>query len=914
MYGRLVRTYQSVLWRHIPTIPPSTYHSSIPSMLLASSVEARRYKSWFKPISKFKRSKKTNLETSDNKPVIIEEEPDEDFKDPRLRDIRHSLKSTDIPDGLRQKILTDKMTWLIEEYEFSSQLLPLINNVFMELYKLNKYTIIDRNGGNDIMSEDAITELLKKSFTTLLNEPEVGALPEYLLVLIQFSLTNDFPLNDSMLVNITLLASRLNYNNLNLKDTLLLLVKSNKITSHTFINELIDTLYLQGKLKFQVFEVLADLNSTLSGNSPIKLNDNYYTSLINYIESLYKDKSPKTHEYKNLESSIFRVQHCALKLIDQCDLKELKMETIFNLLKLASDLQAANHHYDSSRVVNKLLDHLNSFDPKSVSDFFLRQEFASEALLDTFVSLIVHNNYKVLLDELMTSIQNKPMFYLKERLIQSKLYFTEETSEDALSKHAIDTISAEISNSTENLDITALYLKVLQIFVEAGRVSPNGIFTNEITKFFKDQGMEVPLLAYKMRMDKAISYSNQQQAFEIFNDSGINLVQWSTQHESNPQALKTLNDFIILSSEKIEDIGELFNLFIVIKQQMVNDTANVFALTALSKRMLAEECVGDCIELLKRELPSIDRDSTLKLPTNEEFGFAYRQLFDTLHEFVINYTNEETYETNWVLYGELHKYFYVPFDSYLPAMKFFCHHDRLNAALIIFRQIKRLYESHGNHNYLPPLKEMYVHLFRAFGDGLYEEGVEEIHEYLKMDVSLPRQDIELVNSVLNAYSNLQDVAKARDIFLSLSPLQQIKGIEGANEETVQIMLKTYTYADINYVRSFWNNLSSMGILPNYDIFKQYLIAHVYHGLPEDAIELTKEMDDYGLEVKEDTLVSMYNLCLSSDNQDKIEQWAQKEYLNEWNNIVSKNLLNRSDDYVPENNILVEGNKSLSKKT
>ncbi|EGV60754.1 hypothetical protein CANTEDRAFT_116822, partial [Yamadazyma tenuis ATCC 10573] len=200
---------------------------------------------------------------------------------------------------------------------------------------------------------------------------------------------------------------------------------------------------------------------------------------------------------------------------------------------------------------------------------------------------------------------------------------------------------------------------------------------------------------------------------------------------------------------------------------------------------------------------------------------------------------------------------------------------------------------------------MYVYLFEEFGDKLYQEGVEEIHEYLKTDVSLPRQDLELQNSLLQAYSNLQEVGKTRDLFLAMNPMKKIEGKSTINEETVQIMLKTFTYSNLNHVKLFWNNLSRFGILPNDAIFRQYLIAYVYHGFPEEATSLTEEMDDYGLEVTEDTVVSLYNFCLSSEDQDKIEEWAHAHYKELWQSAVDKKLLTRSNNYLPESSLLLE---------
>lgn len=944
MYGRILRRYAPsvprILGIQSDGINIATRYQLAP-ISRPGKLSFKRYKSWFQSLGKVKNSRKakeSELRTLDNKTVIIEDEDPnqvateqlDQLKDPVLWDINHILKTTDMPDRLRQKILTEKLTKLVQDYEFNNPVMFLVNGVFMELYKLNKYVVITmKNGkidntGQSVLNQNQLMQLLDKSLTLLMNndQPEsllTSSLPEYLSVLIQFVLSNDMPINDSILVRITLFSSKLNNNNFNLADTLLLLIKSKKITSEAFINELIETLSFQGKLNFQSFETIGQFNSTISPSNSLKLNDKFYLALIDYIKQLLENNIPKTHEYENLELNMFRIQKCALELVDQCPVEQLEIGTLLQLANLVGELNSANHYPDTPKVLKKILEYFNKLENhKKVTDSFLRQEYSDDLVIDNFISILLANDGFSLLQLLMDSVLKNSVVYLKERLIQSRVFFLLNTkgnySESELSDAVIEKIEPEIISDTEqSIDLTKLYLQIIQISVSGKAVSPDGDFIAKLDDFFTSKGMEIHILSYKLRIDRAIHDLDQPAALKIFNESINNLMQWTSQdQEFTLQIRQTLNDLIILSCKQVNDIGELFNFFILIKQQMSNDSINIYSIIELSQRMLGAEYVGDCIEMLKRELPAIDKDSSIKLPANEPFAFAYRKLFDILHEFVITYNNEKTHETNWVLYGELHKYFHVPFESYLPAMKFFCESNRLNAALIIFRQIRRLHEAHGNHNHLPPLKEMYMYLFKEFGDNLYEEGVEEIHEYLKLDVSLPRQDIELINSILNAYSNLQDVSRVRDIFLSASPSSKIEGgSSGVNEKTIQIMIKTYTYADINYVKSFWNNLSSFGIIPNYDIFKQYLIAHVYHGLPEDAIEIAGEMDDYGLAVREDTLVSMYNFCLSPNDQIKVENWAKSEHKEAWESIVSKNLLKRTDDYMPDGNILIEGEKGVT---
>ncbi|EGV60755.1 hypothetical protein CANTEDRAFT_116822 [Yamadazyma tenuis ATCC 10573] len=633
-------------------------------------------------------------------------------------------------------------------------------------------------------------------------------------------------------------------------------------------------------------------------SNDIPLYDEFFQSYMNYVEKMFEKDHPQVHEYKQLERNIFRIQQFTSDLTRQLDFEKRTRSTILRFLGFTNELISVNYNENLISSRRTILDYLQSIGSK-LTGTFLRQAPGDESLFDHTLDALLSEGYQELPVVLLNSVLENQMFYSTERIVQAKAYLLPNQDEHQLFESVEDILQQDSSG----VDASKVYLKLIHIFVTSGRVSPNGVFVTELTTKFNNEGIETPLEAYKICIDAAIKNNDMATSSTIFEQSINSYVQWWD--GTGPKVLRTLNDLIILACKNMNDIEDLFLFFSKIKQQMTDRPINIYAITELSRRMLQVEYVGDCIEMLKRELPSIKKDDNIKIEVSQPYAAAYRQLFDLLHEFAISYTNEETFETNWVLYGELHKFFHVPYESYFPAIKFFSERGRLNASLIIFRQIRNLYETHGNHNNLPPSKEMYVYLFEEFGDKLYQEGVEEIHEYLKTDVSLPRQDLELQNSLLQAYSNLQEVGKTRDLFLAMNPMKKIEGKSTINEETVQIMLKTFTYSNLNHVKLFWNNLSRFGILPNDAIFRQYLIAYVYHGFPEEATSLTEEMDDYGLEVTEDTVVSLYNFCLSSEDQDKIEEWAHAHYKELWQSAVDKKLLTRSNNYLPESSLLLE---------
>lgn len=843
-----------------------------------------RYKGWHGLF----RTKNESEQKSEQE-IIIEEDRDDNLnkKEP-LRSIRHISKASKLSD---LNSLAEKFRNLVRSTEVEQKDFGLLNSIYFELYKF-------KGPKKDILDKETFDILVDKTVTTLLLDKELE-IPEYLTILIKSSLESKDQVSDETLVKvILLLTSRLHKNSPVLEEAFIRISSSKRPLSNKFIDNLIERLGQYSLLNLKSFELM----HYLAKEQYFSLGDNFYKQLIGYIESLYEKKSPKVHEYRYKEKNLFRVQEAVGLISKDVKLDSLQMETVIMLLKLMNDLCSAIQNKELEACRDLYFNYLSSVESSRVTDVFLRQD--SEDLLESVVSLCLSYRRKDLANSIFQSFLLNNLFYTSERILQAKAYLMtyECTDEDKIMSTLEELFSAE---STEVSDLNDLFYKWNQVVC----LNPNVLLTNSIDRMSKVfEGIDAPLKVYKLFIDEAVRRKEFQEAVNLFQDSLKNYISWM-EESGNVIVLKTLNDVIISGCEIIDKVEDVFVLFNLVKQHMNDQQINAYTITELSKRMLEVEYVGDCIEMLNRELKS---PSKAKVPLDETFFYAYKDLFNQLHEFVISYTQEDTFETNWALYKALHTLFHVPYDSFLPAIKFFCEKDRLNASLVIFKKVQELSETRANSP--APLKDMYIYLLEQFGDKLYKEGVDEVHECLKLDVELPKKDLALQNSILNAYCNLQEVGKVRELFLTMNPIKSLLKAESSiNEETAKIMIKAYTYSDLGLVKSFWNNLSTFGIFPDYGVFRQYLIAHVYHGFPEEAIELTTtEMEDYGFEMNDDIIAALYNYCLTSKDQDKIEKWAVEEYPKIWNSAKNKNLLTRSDDFQPEISLLVEGGKELSK--
>lgn len=835
--------------------------------------------------------------------AIIEDGHERNDITNHIADFKHYLKTTEIPLKLRMGLLKSKLSTLIndvDDYSPYPEMISTINAAIMHLYRTN--------GGktDEYISEEDLAKLFSKTAHSLALSGS-SELPEFMIRISQHFLESKNAVPDEILTQIISLGSSLRFGDFS--SVLAFIVKRRgDYLLQTFSKSVI--VYLTDRQELELESFAAFLSVAASQGRRDLIDNNLCISFIEYCEALFEERNPRVHEYQDLNKNIYRIQAVAYELLEQA-FDSLDTETQLKLFKLKTDLNSVVSTERDILQVQKLLTKLNSSGKHSgfqeITAALFKQDLQDESLADSFLMEVskqrdLFSTMRLSICKFLVSddVKFSSSLRLRAELIQTVESLKDETEESLFP--IIQATYAPYVESSE--DVSESFSDIVQVLMLTGVVAPNGAFMDLLNKHFQAQySLDPSIHTFKYRIDRSIELEDHTGAFQIFQESAKSAsVHWD--QASDPRIAYLLNRLIILLCEKEDSIADIFPKFRKIRQHMFTQV-NAEAINALAKKMLAEECVGDTIELLKRELPTIDKEALAKLQVSPLWAYAYRELFQTLHEFVISYTNEDTHETNWILYGELHKYFHVPYATYLPTLEFFCKVDRLNAALVIFRQIKRLNELHGdlNHN-LPPLKEMYMFLLKTFGDRLYEEGVVEIHEYLNMDVHMSNQDIDLQNCILNAYSNLQNVGKARDLFLSISSNAKENG--GINEETVQIMIKTYTYSDMMYVKKFWNNLSQFGILPDYNIYKQYLIAHVYHGLIDDAFALVDEIDDYNVELSSDLLLAMHNYCLDLKKQKLIANWAQTNHKKEWEDVLQSGLLTTSNDYMPETNLLVEG--------
>lgn len=777
-----------------------------------------------------------------------------------VSDINHYLRTTEMADNLRRKLLRAKCDELLvygRREGLSTEYFQALKRIFMHA----------RHEKKDMFSGDQLHELFNSAMKFYHGRT---TMPQFIHLLASdlAKHPDQFCHYPTMsVVNLVRLGARL-------QDFSTSLVHSTRYPlADDFVGQLLKVMKANSELRLDVFQALLGAGC---------VNDDLAGCFVQYVEDLFNDRNPEIHEYLDQERNVARIQEVMNRVIAH----DYSAEATVALLVLKSSMNTVSCGVQDLHSVDRLVQRF--------------VQCASGANLD-------EANCGAVLLEVLKRLGQHAQFLRHLCADISSGHHSDETK-------AMASITRSLAEATENgAAPQALGVSLKDILLSCADVQPVFAFTLQAVIGVQEEDLvgtfrhlhsmmhqEFSLDAYQHLIGRLLTVDTLQ-AWEMFDES-TSTINW--RDSVDPSVPYTLNRLIcaVARDESIL-LEEMFRRFKKIKQNHPS-VCDADALSALVERMLDDQCVGDVIELLKRELPNIDKDSVAKIRVEESYCHAHLRLFRLLHNFVLTYENEKTFEVNWVLYGELHKYFQIPHETYLPTMQFFCQRNRLNAALLICRRMKMLSELHGAANAnLPPLRDIYMYLFEVFGDGLYEEGVAEVHEYLKMDTALDSQDTELQNSLLNAYSNLQDIGKAHDLFLLMSANSKASG--GVNERTAQIMLKTFTYSDMAHVRRFWSQLSEYGVFPNHDLFRQYLIAHSYYGLVDQAIDLASQADDYNLEVSLDMMLAMHNYCLDGAKQQQVAKWASETYPDEWRRLQDSGLLVAASGYMPEN-FLLEG--------
>lgn len=809
----------------------------------------------------------------------------------KISELRHYLRSTDIPEQTRHAALRDRLCSLVEsapQLDSDPELIPTIGQVLVHIHERE---------GLQAVPESCLVAVFLGAAAAVAHRDRMEY-PPFMALVAQHFLERPQPAPVGVLVSIVEMGAALRFGDF--KAALAFVLRYCAAVPEDFCDAVLDSLARRDALNLAAFQAVAELN-VLAYDCAL-VDDRVVARFCLYIEHLYNDVNPDLHEYRDHERNIYRVQAVANVLVD-CSGEGVSEGALLRLLLIKMSLNAVVASPDDARRIADILARVEKKTRRAATleAALYRQDLFDESLVETL--LLAAAEHRVQSPDLCAQVATLisrddirflPRFRVRAQLVQAYTGQTYEQYRDAV--HTVMETFLVAGDAAQILTDAAHALAALG-------PRPWAAVYQDLVLLGQQHAVTSPeLYFYKHMLDGALACGDASLALLVFNDSLQNSAfRWAD--ASDPGVHASLNRLVQAVVDAANDIHAVFPTFRRIRLHLTG-ALDAGALHSLARAMLAANCVGDVMEMMRRELPKPSKELPAKLVADAPWASAHRPLFDTLFDYVTNYRGDASAETNWALYGAVHDHFQVSPASYMPVLRFFCDVERLNAALVVFRTAKLLSELHGATNsHAPPLREMYAYLIRIFGERLYEEGVHELHQYMSMDVTLGA-DTELHNALLGAYANLQDTAKARDVFLAI--LANPRDAGGVNDDTARLMIKALTYGDIAYVTAFWNQLSTYGVFPTAAVFQQYVIAHVYHGLVAEATALVEAADDYNLAPTRELLLAMHNHCIEPHKQKEMAQWLCENHPGEWEQMRGEGLLRTAGYYEPDTPLLVEG--------
>lgn len=283
------------------------------------------------------------------------------------------------------------------------------------------------------------------------------------------------------------------------------------------------------------------------------------------------------------------------------------------------------------------------------------------------------------------------------------------------------------------------------------------------------------------------------------------------------------------------------------------------------------------------QLPDVKKGE-LKLQTQK-----YEDIFGLIYEFLL--TSKDG-ELNSRIYRYLFDSFDISYDYFPGLVQIFINSERPDMALRVFADMRALSKE---KKLPPPSEDFYIYLFKAFGRYQYEDGIFKLHLSLKMDLSI-NLDIKLLNSLMEGYAALEDPFKTRDTFNIAFSLPKEHGL---NNESAYWMLKSLKYATLGHVKDFYNGLSGYDVLPDSNLFAEYLIANCYFEQFRTALDILIDTNENGNPelINDHVLKTLHNNCLHEGVRIDLDKYATKSFPETWKMLKDTNqLIVNNDDY------------------
>ncbi|KAI9724910.1 MAG: hypothetical protein M1812_000186 [Candelaria pacifica] len=179
---------------------------------------------------------------------------------------------------------------------------------------------------------------------------------------------------------------------------------------------------------------------------------------------------------------------------------------------------------------------------------------------------------------------------------------------------------------------------------------------------------------------------------------------------------------------------------------------------------------------------------------------------------------------------------------------------------------------------LRPKVETYVECFEGIAGAADLEGLEMVHNMLKLDFAI-EPTTSLYNSLMLSYTACEMPDRSLEFWEDIANSR-----EGPTYNSIQIALRACEETPFGdrEARTIWHRMKDMDIEITREVFASYAGALAGQALFEEVKDLIQGMEShYSLVLDALTLGTVYNAIPGQNKKDEVERWGRENYPSIW---------------------------------
>ncbi|KAK9379157.1 uncharacterized protein V2V93DRAFT_374137 [Kockiozyma suomiensis] len=432
----------------------------------------------------------------------------------------------------------------------------------------------------------------------------------------------------------------------------------------------------------------------------------------------------------------------------------------------------------------------------------------------------------------------------------------------------------------------------------ASQVSRNNRVTNrqfcdEVFGLFKAYSVPHDNTSISLRLRDRVAFGDVDAAISSFKIAAQEGLSWDPKTDDMKALFMMLEALAILPDAEF-NVALLVELYLAVRVYV--DSVDYVTRLAIVKALIKHGEIGTLQDFLKEEM-------------GESFKYepsTFKELYDVLREAVLESTSSDA---AWMMYGCIHAHFIADYETNLIAMRKFCDLGYSEAALELFRHVRK-------HSSSPPQRDMYSVILRGFARQHYRPGIREVLMCYKIDVNID-PDIELFNAILEASNAILDSYYTYHIWQQMS-FSATSRDTAANidrlptSETFRLLMRMASMTGAGYADHLWDDFLRFPDVPiTLEVVKFYVAAHLESGTRGKAFNIAavfmprvvKRLEGMNIvktEAKEarnpvyypsserettvtDIIEVLFNYVPAHEKK-IVQEWAMREYPEEFKNI------------------------------